>query len=150
MDQHAPCLIGANGDCALVIRIEDGSFADLKDVLLAQFEMGLRLRKGSVGICLILTHLMKIGFNDFWDQFIAFGTWAETFGLRILPSLPPFPIGHSMTELNSVKQFITFLQLSHFGKLGEKNVSYSLWSPLTLTLSKHGTVTSLLHGPPPH
>ena len=148
-DQHCPVLAGLKQDCCPVIRVESGTFMDLKNLLTRHFKAGLRIRSGSIGICLLLTLLMKVGHTTYWSQLLSFSEWAANHNLQILPSIPPFPTGYGLDSLISIKQLNTHLQVCHFGNsAGGKNAKYSLWQPLTSTLEQHGAVDSSIPSPP--
>ncbi len=148
-DQHCPVLAGLKQDCCPVVRVESGTFCDLQNVLLRHFKAGLRIPSGSIGVCLLLTLLMKVGYTTYWSQLLSFTEWAATYNLQILPSIPPFPSGYGLDSLISIKQLNTHLQVCHFGNsAGGKNAKFSLWQPLTSTLEQHGAADCTIPSPP--
>ena len=148
-DQHCPVLVGLKQDCCPVIRVESGTFTDLQNMLIRHFKAGLRIQSGSIGVCLLLTLLMKVGHTTYWAQLLSFSEWAATYNLHILPSIPPFPTGYGLDSLISIKQLNSHLQVCHFGNsAGGKNAKYSLWQPLTSTLEQHGAAVCTIPSPP--
>ena len=102
-----------------------------------------------IGVCLLLTLLMKVGHTTYWAQLLSFSEWAATYNLHILPSIPPFPTGYGLDSLISIKQLNSHLQVCHFGNsAGGKNAKYSLWQPLTSTLEQHGAAVCTIPSPP--
>ena len=137
-DEFCPMMAGINNDCCPTLRIQGASFNDLKLLINKHVSVGLRIKPGSVGIVLLHTHLAKIGYHAYWSQLKVFTEWAASLNLNILPCIPPFPVGTTMSHLISVKQLLTHLQVGHFwNPSGSKNEAYSLWSALTSTLKKH-------------
>ena len=148
-DELCPVLVGLNQDCCPVVRVESGTFTDLQLILQKQIRAGLKIQKGSIGVILLLTHLLRVGQVSYCSQLKSFTEWALSINLLILPSLPPFPVGISMDKLVSIKQLHTFLQVCHFGNsAGVKKAEYSLWQPLTSTLKKHGVAEITIPSPP--
>ena len=148
-DEFCPILAGLNTDCCPTMRLQGASFYDLKMLLMKQVSAGLRIKKGSIGIILLHTHLVKIGYSTYWSQLISFTEWAASLNLNILPCIPPFPAGLDMSHLISIKQLYTHLQVGNFGKAtGSKNEAYSLWSVLTSTLKKLGVNSGMISAPP--
>ena len=83
----------------------------MRKLLEYHFEAGLKVKPGSVAVVLLLSHLLRIGHDDFWQELSAFSAWAATKNLTVLPGLPPYPTGLRHTDLMIIGQFMQHLVL---------------------------------------
>lgn len=140
-DNFLPSMIGSRGDCAPTIRINEGSFNQLKEVLKAQLKSGLKPKprcEGPVYACVsLLSHLCKVGAQEFWLQLDSFSTWVEKeLGWIVVPFLLPYPLGLPDFSLVAVQQFLTILKGKYLGDLnGNFNKVFGMWRPLSTFMS---------------
>ena len=140
-DNFLPAMIGSRGDCAPTIRINEGSFDQLKEVLKAQLKSGLKIKPVSespVYACVsLLSHLCKVGAQEFWLQLDSFSTWMEKeLGWVVVPFLLPYPLGLSDFSLVAIQQFLTILKGKYLSDLnGNFNKVFGMWRPLSTYMS---------------
>ena len=130
-DEHAPPLIGVDDDCALVTRIDGGDFQQHKAFLEWQTGEGLRIKKGSVCVVMLVTHIARVGQDKFWWELQDFAAWMAKKGCTVLPCLPPFPDTYNPEVMRCLQQFFVHLQAAHYGDIASgKNLRFSLWQPV--------------------
>ncbi len=135
-DEFSPPKIGSRGRCCPVIRVNQGSFDQLKQVILHHLRNKLRIKEGSIIVTLLMTHLMKVGFNKYTSEFKSFASWVRCLmpSVTVLPSIAPYNTGHDLEHLISVSQLYHSLQGEFLGKGPVDNdLSFVLWRPLHQT-----------------
>lgn len=149
-DQFLPPVVGTQGSCCPVMRVNDGSFQQLKDLITFQIAQGLRFPRGSILCTFMLSHLLKIGANLYWSEVVSFIEWMnDNHGVTVLPGIPPYPCGLEAQQLVSLSQFFHYLLGSYFGKGPVRNdSSYSLWKPFQITAAELKTTSVHVHAPP--
>jgi len=112
-DQNFPPLLpAADGDCAIVIRVEDGSLSDLESVLLDRLRAYVKphgnLPRGSVILLGSLSHLAARGLGDYAENFVAAASSirGRLGGVEIVP-LPPIPL-QGVGEPHVVRALLDF------------------------------------------
>ena len=137
-DEYCPILCGDRGACCPTIRVQSGTFAQLKSLLTYHFEAGLKVKPGSVAVVLLLSHLLRIGHDDFWSELIEFTNWASTKHLTILPGIPIYPTGLRDTDLMLIGQFVQHLVVANYGAVAvNTRKNYEFWRPAVLSLQQH-------------
>ena len=130
-DEHGPPLLGVDDDCALVTRIDGGDFQQHRAFLDWQISEGLRIKKGSVCVVMLITHIARVGQDKFWWELQEFSAWMANLGCTVLPCLPPFPDTYNDEVVRSLQQFFVHLQAAHYGdNAAGKNLRFSLWQPV--------------------
>ena len=135
-DEFTPPLVGSRGHCFPVIRVHQGSFDQVKQVLLYHMRNKLRIQEGSIFVTLLMSHLMRVGAHQYLAEFKIFATWAKRLipTLKVMPSIAPFNTGHDLVNLVSMSQLYHALQGENLGKGPvDSDPSYVLWRPLYLT-----------------
>lgn len=135
-DTFFPAMIGGAGECAPNIRVEQGDFNQLRDVLLAQKANGFSPKAGSFAMVGLLAHLLRVGAENYLAQLVDFSNWLNThFNLRTFPILFPFQLGFTDVQLVIIRQFFTLWQGKHMGDfLGNHDSTFQFWVPLFDTL----------------
>ena len=149
-DTFFPAMIGGAGDCAPNIRIELGTFDQLREVLIAQSAHGFSPSAGSFALTGLLSHLLRVGPEAYLAQFEVFASWLKTnLKLIAIRILFPFPVGFSDVQLVIIRQFLTLWQGKYMGDfLGNYNSTFALWQPLLSTFKDHNFLTKSLPVPP--
>ena len=135
-DEFLPPKIGSRGSCCPVIRVHQGTFDQLKQVLLYHLRNKLRIKEGSILVLFLLSHLMKVGFHKYASEFKNFASWARCLmpTVRVMPSIAPFNTGHDLAHLISISHLYHSLQGEFLGKGPVDNdLSFVLWRPLYQT-----------------
>ncbi len=68
-DEFTPPLVGSRGHCFPVIRVHQGSFDQVKQVLLYHMRNKLRIQEGSIFVALLMSHLMRVGVHQYLAEF---------------------------------------------------------------------------------
>ena len=76
-DSFVPPFIGGLNNCIPTLRVSEGSFAQVKAVLVAQLHHGLTVNPGSYFVVGLLSHLCQVGNSAFWDDFAQFESWGR-------------------------------------------------------------------------
>ena len=128
-DEHITPLVGNSKDCLLVWRIAGGSLAQFKALMNAQKDMGLKLKQGSIVVVCLVTHLMRVGYEGFWEEWKNFKDWARNHhGLTATIAIPPFPAGYKHSQIAAARRLFARMQFEHFGEVSQPdNLRYSLW-----------------------
>ena len=137
-DEFTPVLCGDRGKCCPTLRVQSGSFAQLRSLLEYQMEAGLKVKQGSVAIVMLLSHLLRIGHDDFWSELLAFSSWAATKNLTVLPGLPTYPTGLRPSDLMVIGQYVQHLVVASYGAVDvSSRKNYEFWRPAVLSLQQH-------------
>jgi hypothetical protein len=138
-DNLIPISVGGGGKCIPTLRVEHGSFNQLKEVLAAQLEHKFHPAKGTFVLVGLLAHLFRVGLEEYIVQLEDFTIWAEkNLGWVVVPILLPFPTGLPDNHYVVIQQYITFLQGKYLGDFsGNVNASFSAWKPLTALFEKY-------------
>ena len=135
-DSFVPPFIGGLNNCIPTLRVSEGSFAQVKAVLVAQLHHGLTVNPGSYFVVGLLSHLCQVGNSAFWDDFAQFESWAsKTLGVIVIPFLPIFPKGLGQANLATIDQCINTMKGKFMGEGRAQNLVFSLWKPLLLALN---------------
>ena len=132
-DEYLPPVNGSQGDCCPTIRVDSGSFAQVKTVILYQLKNGLVIKPGSVGFVCLTSHLMRYGHERYWEEMIDFIKWAKLLlKIDVLPGLLPFPAGLSLANMIPIAQYMSHLQCVNVGcGAARSDHSFSLWKPFS-------------------
>ena len=151
-DEHIPAALGVGGDCAAVIRVDNGDFHQAKAVLLHHLRCGLRIDKGSIIVTFLLTHLFRSGYSKYWEDFQNFSSWAiNLLKISVLPGIPPYQIEQSDSDLISLGQVYSHLQGAYLGVgAAPNNQTFMMWKPFLDTMEKYGAGTVEVPVPPIH
>ena len=135
-----PPVNGSQGDCCLTIRVDSGSFQQVKAVILFHLKQGLGIKPGSIGFVCLTAHLMRYGHERYWEEMTDFIKWARLLlKVEILPGLLPFPEGLDLANLIPIAQYLSHLQCVNVGCGATKSDhSFSLWKPFDKCMSEHG------------
>ena len=137
-DELTPVLAGSHGNCASVFRIESGSFQQMETFLVHQIEAGLKIKKGSIAVVFLTTHLRRVGWAEWWADFSYFSKFAAKHNLLVLPAINPFPEGYELGDVTHILQLFKRLQFEHFGRTGQpKQKNYSLWRIIDMMSANH-------------
>ena len=137
-DEFVPVLCGDRGKCCPTLRVQSGTFAQLRSLLEYQMEAGLKLKPGSVAVVMLLSHLLRIGHDDYWTELLSFTSWAATKNLTILPSIPTYPTGLRPSDLMVIGQFVQHLVIASYGAAeASTRKNYEFWRPAVLSLQQH-------------
>ena len=149
VDEHGPPMVGTMGDCCPTIRIDGGNFEQFDAMLKHHIKHGLKIQPGSIVVVALVTHLVRVGHDLFWDQLVKFSRTMAAHNLSVMPCLPPFPSGYDDRSLMTLHQFYIHLQCCHYGnQVISKNPRFCLWEPvLQLALDLKAEVVDL---PTPH
>ena len=149
-DQFFPPVVGTHGSCCPVMRINNGSFQQLKDMITFQIAQGLRFPRGSILCTFMLSHLLKIGASLYWNEVVSFIEWMnDMHGVTVLPGIPPYPCGLEAQQLVSLSQYFHYLIGSYFGKGPVRNdSSFSLWKPFQKSAAELGVSNVHVYAPP--
>ena len=149
VDEHGPPLVGTQTECCPTIRIDGGSLDQFEAMLRHHIQNGLKIQPGSVVIVSLITHLVRVGQELYWDQLVNFSHTMAELNLSVMPCLPPFPSGYDDRALMNLHQFFIRLQGCHYGnQVVSKNPRFCLWEPvLKLALDLKSEVVDL---PTPH
>ena len=103
-DEFLPPKIGSRRRCCPVMRVHQGTFDQLKQVLLFHLRNKLRIKEGSILVMILTSHLMKVGFHKYISKFKSFASWARCLmpTIIVMPSIAPFNTGHDLAHLISV------------------------------------------------
>jgi hypothetical protein len=149
-DQFIPPVVGAKGDCCLVLRVNQGNFNEMKDLIFFQISQGFKFSNGSVVCIFLLSHLLRIGENKYWQDLSRFMEWLRhTFKVTVLPGIPPYPAGLEPAQLVTISQYFHHLLGANSGKgrVGGNN-SCILWKPFHLTAKEFKTASTQVVVPP--
>lgn len=140
-DEFLPPVNGSQGDCCLTIRVDSGSFQQVKAVILFHLKQGLGIKPGSIGFVCLTSHLMRYGHERYWEEMTEFIKWARLLlKVEILPGLLPFPEGLDLANLIPIAQYLSHLQCVNVGCGAIKSDhSYSLWKPFEKCMSDLST-----------
>ena len=148
-DEHSPPLMGVDEDCCLVTRIDGGDFLQHRAFMEWQIGEGLRIKKGSVCVVSLVTHLIRSGQDKFWLELRDFAGWMAEKGCTVLPCLPPFPDTYGDEAVKSLHQFFVHLQAAHYGDTASgKNLRFSLWKPVCEVALEHKLTPIYPKSPP--
>ena len=136
-DQHCPAACGSLNDCAPVIRVQSGSFAQLRQVMMFQKSLGWRPANGSIAVTMLLTHLFRVGEAKYWAELKNFAKWcADNIDLKVLPCIPPYPC-YDTHMITAIRQFTARLQALHTADNTKGcDVAFSLWEVLSKVCSE--------------
>lgn len=149
-DQFIPPVVGAKGDCCLVLRVNQGNFNEMKDLIFFQISQGFKFSNGSVVCIFLLSHLLRIGENKYWQDLSRFMEWLRhTFKVTVLPGIPPYPAGLEPAQLVTISQYFYHLLGANSGKgrVGGNNLCI-LWKPFHLTAKEFKTASTQVAVPP--
>ena len=86
----------------------------------------------------MLAHLRRVGWAEWWADFLCFSKFAEKHNLLVLPAINPFPDGYELCDVIHILQLFKRLQFEHFGRAGQpKQKNFSLWRILDVLSANH-------------
>ena len=115
-DHFLPPVVGGQGECVPVGRVDSATFEHIKVFLGAQKESGFSMQPNSI-ILLSLTHYAcVVGGDTYWNEFDAFCKWAtREFRATTVPFFVPFPSGLSQTYLSRLHHAMTAARARYMG-----------------------------------
>ena len=140
-DEMCPLLVGDDTMCCPVLRVHSGDFGQCFELLHMQFYAGLRPKPGAVLAVLLSTHLRRVGFHDYWREFVDFRERViSTIGFsHVMLCLPPFPPGYGLDERSALYQAYRRMEAARYASsLGGKPRTYDLLAAFDATFKKHG------------
>ena len=149
-DQWTPPVVGNKGTCCPVLRVNQGDFSQMKDLVLFQVAQGLRFPAGSVVCIFMMTHLLRVGAHKYWQDLSRFTTWLQdTHKVTVLPGISPFPVGLDPVHLVSMSQFYHQLLGASIrkGPVGRVQ-ALPLWRPFQMTADELGAPVTSVPAPP--
>ena len=149
-DQHIPASVGAETRCIPVIRVEDGDFEAIKQVLWSQKNMGFKTVEGAVYAVALSSYLFRAGSELYWQGFDDLERWVRE---RMGGVLAPFIMPYAMLNdelLSKMQQCITVMRARFMGDLaaGRTVWHFSFWQPLYEFFSKCGANRRAIHVAP--
>lgn len=149
-DQWIPPVVGMEGVCCPTLRVNQGDFKQLEDLVLFHISQGLRFPFGSVVCVFMSTQLLRVGAHIYWQQLTSFISWLKTAAkVTVLPGLAPYPAGLAPSHLVSISQYYHYLLGSSIrkGPVGSA-LALPLWKPFQMTVDELGIVPTMVPAPP--